>query len=453
MNHYHLNLNSNNSKEKDDLNTYINHNPTDISKFYEERNLVDYSIYPTNEFSSYNRIDSFISAGNEYSNFYLLNLIIKLNFSFRNKKEYYKFIECLQNTPIIYENNKQNKNSNTEITDPSNLTKELKDRFYKILTEKIEIFYENLTKFHFNLQYIVLSLITQKRVKIFYFDFSFFNKIPKNDCIQQDVAAFVLESILKHHNKLDSYCLNLSEIFSYYFDSTIKIEMLKDEEKEKDEKDSDMMRIRTILVTPSIIYYKPPTNEKINQILRKYHDYKENFVKVNFVDEEKTKFFFCSPNNYVLLDFLKINMLSGLKIGTRTFNFLSASNSQMKNSSYWYFNIEGTKFTNIEQIIRELGDFTKEHNIHKNAARRGQFLSTTSLIKELTRDQIELINDIKGKKGIFTDGIGQISLDLALECAKKFKYEYASAFQIRIGGVKGIVAVNPDLSEDKTKYG
>lgn len=471
-------------KHRENIDIFVENIPNKQAEIEEKRASVDYSSFPAcDDFSSYNRIDSFISAKNEYTNFYLLNLIIKIDFSFKNLDEFNSLIQIFQykNLELIYnfdnlkhspslfscqrmlleyvEGTKQAENKNkqkTEITQFCNLNEKKKVFFDNLLAKKVIKFYSYFKNFHFNLQYIILSLITQKRIKIFYFDFSFFEKIQKDQCEAQDTAAMIIESILKHHNKINSYCLNINEIFSYYFDSTVKIELLRTEElareeKEKESDNQDNMMIRTILVTPSLIYYKPPSNEKINHILRKYVGYKDNFIKVNFVDEEQGKFYFNSPNVYVILDFLKINMLSGIMVGTRRFNFLSASNSQMKNSSYWYFNLEGTKFQYIEEIIQDLGDFTKEQNIHKNAARRGQFLSTTSHIKELKEDQIEIIADIKSKKGIFTDGIGQISLELAIECAIKFKYDYASAFQIRIGGVKGIVAVNPIITGQKIK--
>ncbi len=437
-----------NKSQKRLVNIEVEHIPSDRTIYREKRNHIDYSHLPsTDEFSSYNRIDSLLSYPIEYGNFYLLNLVVKLNFSFKNLNELKKLVELFKakNIELFFYDDEKDR-LKTELNNYQDLTDQQFKFFNILLREKIICFYQYFTKFHFNLQYIILCLITQKRIKIFYFDFSFFKKIPLNDCEAQETAAIVIENILKQHNKIDSYGLNLCEIFYHYFcNSTIKLDILKEEETTKEEKDQDMMKIKTILITPSLVYYKLPSNEKNNHILRKYSDYKENFIKVNFVDEEQTKFFFCSPNVYVLLDFLKINMLEGIRVGTRHFNFLSASNSQMKNSSYWFFNLEGTRFINIEQIIRNLGDFTKEHNIHKNAARRGQFLSTTSLIKELKENEIEIIQDIKGPKGVFTDGIGQISLDLAVEVANKFKLDYASAFQIRLGGVKGIVAVNPRL--------
>ena len=49
-----------------------------------------------------------------------------------------------------------------------------------------------------------------------------------------------------------------------------------------------------------------------------------------------------------------------------------------------------------------------------------------------------------GNEYVFSDGIGKISLEFAQKVAKKCGYDCTpSAFQIRYGGYKGVVAVDP----------
>jgi RNA-dependent RNA polymerase len=69
------------------------------------------------------------------------------------------------------------------------------------------------------------------------------------------------------------------------------------------------------------------------------------------------------------------------------------------------------------------------------------------------RHEIEIIPDIELKRGeikyCFSDGIGKISYELAQEVAKKCgckDHIIPSAFQIRYGGYKGVVAVDPNSS-------
>ena len=70
---------------------------------------------------------------------------------------------------------------------------------------------------------------------------------------------------------------------------------------------------------------------------------------------------------------------------------------------------------------------------------------------ERVRIEIEIIPDAKVRHGateyVFSDGIGKISLEFARKVAKKCGYDsIPSAFQIRYGGYKGVVAVDPTSS-------
>lgn len=45
----------------------------------------------------------------------------------------------------------------------------------------------------------------------------------------------------------------------------------------------------------------------------------------------------------------------------------------------------------------------------------------------------------------FSDGCGWIEPSFAEKIAREFKYLQTSAFQIRLGGAKGVIAVNNDI--------
>ena len=93
-----------------------------------------------------------------------------------------------------------------------------------------------------------------------------------------------------------------------------------------------------------------------------------------------------------------------------------------------------------------MGSFDFEKNILKRYARRGQCFSTSKFIMSLEKDKV-IFNypDIKRNGYTFTDGCGQISYSLATKISKEFGHNNTcSAFQIRIGGSKGILMVVPD---------
>ena len=64
-------------------------------------------------------------------------------------------------------------------------------------------------------------------------------------------------------------------------------------------------------------------------------------------------------------------------------------------------------------------------------------------------NQIQEYEDIDRNEFCFTDGCGYINPVLALKLARKYNMSNASAFQIRIGGAKGICMVKLTLFDGK----
>ena len=81
----------------------------------------------------------------------------------------------------------------------------------------------------------------------------------------------------------------------------------------------------------------------------------------------------------------------------------------------------------------------------KRYARRGQCFSTTKNVMQLTKNEVYIgYPDIERNGFCFSDGCGWIRPDLAMEIAREFDHTNMSAFQIRLGGAKGVLAVNHD---------
>uniref|UniRef100_A0A0V0IZ53 RNA-dependent RNA polymerase n=2 Tax=Solanum TaxID=4107 RepID=A0A0V0IZ53_SOLCH len=108
-----------------------------------------------------------------------------------------------------------------------------------------------------------------------------------------------------------------------------------------------------------------------------------------------------------------------------------------------------------------MGDFSQIKNVAKYAARLGQSFGSSKETLSVLRHEIEVIPDVKvhGTSYVFSDGIGKISADFARRVASKCGLQYTpSAFQIRYGGYKGVVAVDPyssmklSLRKSMSKY-
>lgn len=100
-----------------------------------------------------------------------------------------------------------------------------------------------------------------------------------------------------------------------------------------------------------------------------------------------------------------------------------------------------------------MGEFEKEKIVLKKEARKGQLFSGTKYIEDLAKlqkDQKEIIMeeipDIERKNPntnevlfTFSDGIGNISAELAALIDKQYSLTLCSAYQVRLGGIKGVL--------------
>ncbi|TQD70934.1 hypothetical protein C1H46_043543 [Malus baccata] len=120
--------------------------------------------------------------------------------------------------------------------------------------------------------------------------------------------------------------------------------------------------------------------------------------------------------------------------------------SPLRENSMWMF---ASRWGLTADDIREwMGDFCHIKNVAKYAARLGQSFGSSTETLTVAKHEIEVIPDIVLDKYVFSDGIGKISADFAKKVALKCGYKgfTPSAFQIRYGGYKGVVAIDPTSS-------
>jgi len=139
----------------------------------------------------------------------------------------------------------------------------------------------------------------------------------------------------------------------------------------------------------------------------------------------------------------------GIAIGNRRFEFLAFSSSQLRENFVWMF--ASDDIVNVDNIRQWMGNFSSIRNVAKCAARMGQSFSSSIETLHIHGDEIRIIPDIQVRNGNktynFSDGIGKLSQPLAelvaLKCGcEKNSKRIPSAFQIRYGGYKGVVAVD-----------
>ncbi|KAK2989890.1 hypothetical protein RJ640_019473 [Escallonia rubra] len=221
--------------------------------------------------------------------------------------------------------------------------------------------------------------------------------------------------------------------------------------------DAGLVYVRRVQVTPSKVYFCLPEANVSNRVLRKYHEDTDNFLRISFVDEEldKMRSMDLSPRIATASEERRTSVYhrilstlrNGIVIGNKKFEFLAFSSSQLRDNSAWMF--ASRNGLSAADIRSWMGDFRQIRNVAKYAARLGQSFGSSKETLTVERHEREMIPDVVDESGetsyVFSDGIGKISADFARRVAVKcgLKDFTPSAFQIRYGGYKGVVAIDP----------
>nr|AJA90762.1 RNA-dependent RNA polymerase 2 [Cycas revoluta] len=224
-------------------------------------------------------------------------------------------------------------------------------------------------------------------------------------------------------------------------------------------RDHGLMNFHRVLVTPAKVYFLGPELNVSNCVTRQYAKYIDDFLRVSFVDEDwnklhstalsvKTEYgLLAKPLRTEIYRRILSVLKEGIVIGNKRFEFLAFSASQLRENSVWMF--ASNDKVSVDSIRKWMGEFCNMRNIAKCASRMGQCFSSSKQTISVPEHEVLVIPDIEissdGIRYCFSDGIGKISLQLAKQMASKcgLRMPPPSAFQIRYGGYKGVVAVDP----------
>ncbi|TCD64916.1 hypothetical protein EIP91_003452 [Steccherinum ochraceum] len=241
-----------------------------------------------------------------------------------------------------------------------------------------------------------------------------------------------------------------------------------------------------VTVTPTRFIPEGPYAIQSNRVIRKYSDYRTNFIRVDFKDEDRVQYR-STPDVSIYLPIVTpvsltyVHVLSkvddkslrslldervgrilkeGLDIAARHFEFLAYSNSALHSHAVWFvhpFTDKTGQYVDAQHIRTGLGDFSKViHNPSLYAARIAQAFSATDPSVSIKQEQWEEVQDLGEKPYLFTDGCGTISPDLASliwDALCKDRGEHhkrktlPSAYQIRFLGI----VVDPELKSIKMR--
>ncbi|KAM5569729.1 RNA-dependent RNA polymerase 6 [Rosa sericea] len=226
----------------------------------------------------------------------------------------------------------------------------------------------------------------------------------------------------------------------------------------------DIAEVRRLVITPTKAYCLPPEVELSNRVLRKYKEVADRFLRVTFMDEGMQTINSNVMNSYVAPIVKEITentfpqktkvyarvraiLMKGFQLCGRKYSFLAFSSNQLRDRSAWFFAED--KKIKIDGIKNWMGKFTNR-NVAKCAARMGQCFSSTYATVEVPSAQVNpKLPDIERNNYTFSDGIGRITPDLAMEVAERLKLDRdpPCAYQIRYGGCKGVIACWPPTGD------
>ncbi|KAJ0965027.1 hypothetical protein J5N97_026165 [Dioscorea zingiberensis] len=294
------------------------------------------------------------------------------------------------------------------------------------------------------------------------------NALVHKGIVSQHQLSEEFFHLLRSHNDLVNVA-SLRHIWAYkqpIFDASRRLKLVqewlvKNPKLLKSYKVSDdNIEVRRLVITPIKAYCLPPEMELSNRVLRKYKDIADRFLRVTFMDEGMQRLNANVLTSYaapIVRDITQNsfpqktsvfkrfkNILSdGFHLCGRKYSFLAFSSNQLRDRSAWFF-ADDPK-TTADTIRHWMGKFSNR-NVAKCAARMGQCFSSTYATAIVPPKEVNLeLDDIERNGYVFSDGIGKITPDLALEVAAKLQLREnpPSAFQIRYAGCKGVIAVWP----------
>lgn len=326
----------------------------------------------------------------------------------------------------------------------------------------------SLNKLSFNARYLLECLISVGKIDLVSNAVvELHNGLRKDKSLEefvdwlQSYSIEILETCIIQllNDKYVSY-LNLQEVRAYFeeiIDSNVILPSFLVQTQHA-------IYTRRAYITPLQTVVCPPERDLGNRVLEDYKDFIHRFLRVNFVDETLStkKSFSAELYEKRISDVVQ----NGLNLAGRCFVFLGYSNSQLREHSCWFYDDASNheldppapphlphlpRRPTAEEIRQSIGDLSAIKEAGKYGARLGQGFSTyMHSVESISNAQVIEITDIERNKYCFSDGVGLISDDFAREIAFEMKMNYIpSAFQIRLGGIKGLLCVEK-LDPDKT---
>ncbi|CAF3170689.1 unnamed protein product [Rotaria sp. Silwood2] len=285
--------------------------------------------------------------------------------------------------------------------------------------------------------------------------FVFDNKYSTNTSLQtmmislakRDEKNFYKLALIAYQTLQKDESVDLMTIFNEneFEHSTLDLSKPDEETLENDQLHYD---VSVVHVTPTCTKIMPIERIQGHRGLRHsaFNDVND-FCLVYFKSDKEGGYVNSNP-------YYEMVLKSGILLCNIRYHLFGASNSQLREHSYWF--IKANSYKEVDDKRAQLGDFSEITNVGKYLARFGLWFNFDQRIQNGDYC-VKMIGDIERNGYCFTDGNGFISKGLAKLVAKNLDYPienieldiYPSAYQIRMAGCKGLVVVEPQSTLDQ----
>ncbi|KAL3208266.1 hypothetical protein MRX96_039262 [Rhipicephalus microplus] len=208
----------------------------------------------------------------------------------------------------------------------------------------------------------------------------------------------------------------------------------------------NMVKVRKVILTPCRRVHLPPQLVCKSRLLQHFDTEFALRVVVRDDDCKLVSFSLGACKDDFVNAVIKPPLTQGLKIGGRHFVFLGCSTSQLRSHGVWFY-ARDTEGRTADSIRMGVGDLSAIHSVPKFMARLGQFTSIEMDIKKTIATRRS--GDTLQREYVFSDGIGRISHVLLRKVHRALELEEGEepcAVQIRYGGCKGMLLLDPTLA-------
>ncbi|KAL0477225.1 RNAi component RdRP [Acrasis kona] len=263
--------------------------------------------------------------------------------------------------------------------------------------------------------------------------------------LSEEVVEYINKLNARQFKNLATYICKLNKSIALSVDELEKI-VKKYGKRNLHAVPTGCIEIKKVAITPTrtICFFDEIVPS--NRVLREFDEYKHEFLRVTFCDENLKKLTQQEWTIEGVTDRISTILQDGFSLCGKTFTFLAGSGSQLKENSCYFFS--NNEHVTADMIREKMGNFENMTSGAKYYARMAQCFSDSTTAVELKKEEMIEVDDLKTADGayLYTDGAGTASKEIFDDIVSiRGAPQDVSVVQIRCGGCKGTLTLDSSL--------